>query len=350
LKKNSILKLVIIILILLFFILLLFLLTLLLYASSDNHEMKQGTITINNDINSRNTNLDNLNIVNNKNISSKNTTNENMTNYTSNRNMSNENIIDENASREKKSREKSVENIKYPIESEYITSIDTLLVNLKSKGMKFSSIEDELGEGIELENGYYSYLDGTVKIKKSRNNIVLNIIFSKDYKEQIFSSFENTDTLEDIYFFNSDNCYGSVEEGFLGYRTDKLYYFIYEDEISVYGYSYIKNTDFELALAKYIEDNNLEKFVNKTIHEFTEYENYDCDFSDEHAYINFSSYGLEFKINDNNSKGIILYNNYCFSSKTKQYVIDGLITFNNSENSIEKAEKERRMGKLEIRD
>ena len=166
-KKNSILKLVIIILILLFFILLLFLLTLLLYASSDNHEMKQGTITINNDINSRNTNLDNLNIVNNKNTSSKNTTNENMTNNTSNRNMSNENIIDENASREKKSREKSVENIKYPIESEYITSIDTLLVNLKSKGMKFSSIEDELGEGIELENGYYSYLDGTVKIKKS---------------------------------------------------------------------------------------------------------------------------------------------------------------------------------------
>ena len=210
-----------------------------------------------------------------------------------------------------------IDNINNPKESNTIHSIDTILTNLKANGMKFSSIKMLLGEGEELDDGYVSYLDGTVKLRLVNNGIVRNIVFSRNYKDRLFKNFDNKATLEEIYINNPNNFYGGTEEGYLGYRTDELYYFIYEDEISIYGYSYSKNTLFENTLKKYIENNNLEKFIKLIMGQLPTYDYCEYDEQNQNANIMFSSYGIEVNIKNNNPKGVILYNNYYFTDYTK---------------------------------
>lgn len=235
-----------------------------------------------------------------------------------------------------------IDNINNPKESNTIHSIDTILTNLKENGMKFSSIKMLLGEGEELDDGYVSYLDGTVKLRLVNNGIVRNIVFSRNYKDRLFKNFDNKATLEEIYINNPNNFYGGTEEGYLGYRTDELYYFIYEDEISIYGYSYSKNTLFENTLKKYIENNNLEKFIKLIMGQLPTYDYCEYDEQNQSANIMFSSYGIEVNIKNNNPKGVILYNNYYFTDYTKKLVKNGYVTFKNNESSIEKVEIERR--------
>lgn len=235
-----------------------------------------------------------------------------------------------------------IDNINNPKESNTIHSIDTILTNLKENGMKFSSIKMLLGEGEELDDGYVSYLDGTVKLRLVNNGIVRNIVFSRNYKDRLFKNFDNKATLEEIYINNPNNFYGGTEEGYLGYRTDELYYFIYEDEISIYGYSYSKNTLFENTLKKYIENNNLEKFIKLIMGQLPTYDYCEYDEQNQNANIMFSSYGIEVNIKNNNPKGVILYNNYYFTDYTKKLVKNGYVTFKNNESSIEKVEIERR--------
>ena len=235
-----------------------------------------------------------------------------------------------------------IDNINNPKESNTIHSIDTILTNLKANGMKFSSIKMLLGEGEELDDGYVSYLDGTVKLRLVNNGIVRNIVFSRNYKDRLFKNFDNKATLEEIYINNPNNFYGGTEEGYLGYRTDELYYFIYEDEISIYGYSYSKNTLFENTLKKYIENNNLEKFIKLIMGQLPTYDYCEYDEQNQNANIMFSSYGIEVNIKNNNPKGVILYNNYYFTDYTKKLVKNGYVTFKNNESSIEKVEIERR--------
>ena len=235
-----------------------------------------------------------------------------------------------------------IDNINNPKESNTIHSIDTILTNLKENGMKFSSIKMLLGDGEELDDGYVSYLDGTVKLRLVNNGIVRNIVFSRNYKDRLFKNFDNKATLEEIYINNPNNFYGGTEEGYLGYRTDELYYFIYEDEISIYGYSYSKNTLFENTLKKYIENNNLEKFIKLIMGQLPTYDYCEYDEQNQNANIMFSSYGIEVNIKDNNPKGVILYNNYYFTDYTKKLVKNGYVTFKNNESSIEKVEIERR--------
>lgn len=235
-----------------------------------------------------------------------------------------------------------IDNINNPKESNTIHSIDTILTNLKENGMKFSSIKMLLGDGEELDDGYVSYLDGTVKLRLVNNGIVRNIVFSRNYKDRLFKNFDNKATLEEIYINNPNNFYGGTEEGYLGYRTDELYYFIYEDEISIYGYSYSKNTLFENTLKKYIENNNLEKFIKLIMGQLPTYDYCEYDEQNQNANIMFSSYGIEVNIKNNNPKGVILYNNYYFTDYTKKLVKNGYVTFKNNESSIEKVEIERR--------
>ena len=238
-----------------------------------------------------------------------------------------------------------IDNVKYPEESKTIKSVDPLLKELKNNGMKFSSIKDILGEGTELENGYFSYLNGTIKLRIVNNSIVRNIVYSRNYKEKIFKNFDNNATIEEIYYENPNNCYGGVNQGYLGYRTNQLYYFIYDDEISVYGYSYKKNDLFEDTLKRYIKDNDFDKFVKLITGQLPTYDYFEYNEKEKTANIMFSSYGIEVNMKNNSSKEIILYNNYCFTDYTKDLVKYGLITFKNDENSIEKMEIQRRNNK-----
>ncbi len=234
------------------------------------------------------------------------------------------------------------------VERTHITDDSSIIVTnsylnkLLMNSMYLSEIKEELGEGKELKDGYTSYQNGTIKIRTVPTKAVRNIIFSEDYEGNITSKINSRMSLTEINNINSKNAFGSIQDGYLGYKEGNFYLFFYNDEISVYSYSYKYNKDFEELLSQYTETKDLDTFVNKLINKWKVYDYYEYDEKEKNAYILYSNRGIEINIKNNDSKGITLYNNYYFTDKTKEYVKNGLITLDSKNDLLDKMEKERR--------
>lgn len=213
---------------------------------------------------------------------------------------------------------------------------------LSAMNMNIGALENYLGESEELENGYKSYGDREIFIKATLENTVRNIIFTEKYDEDIIKKVNTKTSLKEILELYPKNTFGSLNQGYLGYLTKDFYYFFYDDEVSVYGYTYKVNENFERILSRYLEDNDLDKFVNSIKASVRYYDYLEYDPEIKKAHIMFSNRGIEIDIEENNPKGIILYNNYFLTDVTKKFVESDQITLNAEEDSVEKFEKQRR--------
>ena len=215
------------------------------------------------------------------------------------------------------------------------------LERLVSNQMFLSSIKEYLDEGKESENGYISYENGTIKLKLAPNDSVMNIIFSEDYGYSILTDIESDTPLTKIYELHNDNTFGSLSDGYLGYRSNNLYYFFYGDETSVYGYSYRRNDTFEKLLEEYLNNKDLDKFITELSEKMLSYDVLEYDKDIKKATMIFPTRGIEIKIEDNNPKGITLYSNYYFTDMTKEMVKNGKISYS-TDDLVEKYEIQRR--------
>lgn len=240
-----------------------------------------------------------------------------------------------------KEEEAEVDKISITEDSSIIVS-NTYLDKLLMNSMYFSEIEEDLGEGKELGNGYTSYLDGTIKIRTVPTKAVRNIIFSNNYEGTITSKINSGMSLREIYNINSENAFGSLEKGYLGYKDADYYLFFYNDEVSVYNYTYSYNKIFEQLLSEYLKTKDLDTFVNRLVGKWKAYDYYEYDKENKNAYILYSNRGIEIDIKNNDSKGIILYTNYYFTDETKEYVKNDLITLDSKTDLLDKIEKQRR--------
>ncbi len=222
-----------------------------------------------------------------------------------------------------------------------ITIISKELRKLIDGNMFFRFIKDELGEGIELKNGYTSFKDGEILLK-ILNSKVRNIVFTKKYPSEIINNIKVGTNLEKVKEVCKDASKENNTEKYILYRTADVYIFFYEDEVSAYGYSYFENTLFEEYLEQYLEDKNLDEFVTKVLKKWTNYDKNEYDPDKQNAHITFPSRGVEIKIDNNNSYGITLYNNYFFTEKSKEFVKSGKIQINAEEDLLELMEINRR--------
>lgn len=219
--------------------------------------------------------------------------------------------------------------------------LDRLVLN----NMYVSSIENYLTEAIELEDGYVSYPNERLKLKLAPNKTVQNIVFFEDYEGNILSDITMEMSLDEILELHPDNSSGSLSDGYLGYRNGDLYYFFYKDEVSVYGYSYKKNENFEKLLTAYIEDKDLDKFVEGLKSKLKVYDEFEYDSEIKKLYMTFPTRGIEIDIEDNDPKGITLYSNYYFTDTTKEFVKNGIISLNSKIDLVQKYESARRESK-----
>ena len=219
---------------------------------------------------------------------------------------------------------------------------DSYLFSLSVNSFYFDAIKETIGEGIDLENGYTSYLDGTMKLRTVPTGGVRNIVFSKKYDGMITSKISANEELKKIKEIEPDNAFGSLSEGYLGYREDNFYVFFYENETSFYPYSYQNNKTFESILKDYIEDRNLEYFVKNLKSRWLAYDHFEYDLENNSADILYSTRGVHIKINNNNSRGITLYSNYYFTDYTESLVKKGIIDFEPGVDLVEKTDLERR--------
>lgn len=226
--------------------------------------------------------------------------------------------------------------------SSNIFSDNSILFKLAAKKSYFSSIESLVEEDEELENGYISYNDGQIKIRKSLVDTVRHIIFTSKYEGKITSEIDMSTPLKDILKRYPENSFGSIDEGYLGYITNDYYYFFYKDEISIYSYTYEENKQFEKLLKNYLESKDLDKFISGINANYRVYDYLEYNPEIQKAYVVFANRGIEIDIEENNPKGITLYTNYSFSDDTKKYVREGTISLNSHEDLVNKKEIERR--------
>lgn len=231
--------------------------------------------------------------------------------------------------------------IKYPEIQTMYTPNEYLQV-LTAAGMSPKWIAKSLGEGKEQENGYTSYLEGKILTRTTNVNTIRNIVFTNKYEDEVVKNIKVKTPLSDIEKMYKNKTYGSVNEGYLGYYTDNYYYFFYDDEISVYPISYYENEEFEKILIEYLENKDLEIFINSIKNTLKDYDYFEYDPEIGKAHIMFSHKGYEIDIEENNSSGIILYSNYYLTDTTRELILKDKITFKEKENAVDKIEKERR--------
>ncbi|MBQ7409995.1 MAG: hypothetical protein IJW20_01260 [Clostridia bacterium] len=206
----------------------------------------------------------------------------------------------------------------------------------------FSQIASELGEGTELDNGYTSYKDGLIKIRTVDTGAVRNIIYDSSYETYYTNQIKNGMSLKEIEEYEPKHDFGSVEEGYLGYRQFSFYIFFYPEEVSVYSYAYRENEKFEWILSEYLEDGDLEQFVDRIKKKWKVYDKLEYNPETQSAYILISTRGVEIDIKNNNPKGVKLYSNYYFTDYTRQLVKNGKISFEANTDLVNEVEKERR--------
>ena len=203
---------------------------------------------------------------------------------------------------------------------------------------------EELGEEdqIEREDGYKSYKNGNVLIDEYEySKRARNIIFSNEYKSGILVDVTMQDSLQSILEKYPEPSFGSVKDGYLGYRTKDVYIFFYDNEISVYGYSYTENKMMENYIEEYFQTRDLNLFKKRMVVTFDNFYQYTYDEEKQDLYLSYPSMGLEIDIKGNDPTGITLYQNYYFTDKTKKFVKDGLIKLEANVDFLEKIEKER---------
>ena len=223
-----------------------------------------------------------------------------------------------------------------------ILSNNNITYTLYSNSSYFSHISDMMGEGREEKNGYTSYKNGEILIRQSPIKTVRNMIFTNLYSDEVARENIRVGTsLKDIKDQYPNNAFGGINEGYLGYISDYYYYFFYPNEISIYTYSYSKNTKFEKALVEYLESKDLETFIIKLKGGFEVYDSFEHDEGSDDLTMIYSNRGIEIKIRKNDPKGIILHNNYYFTETTRDLVKEGVISFSNDD-LVDIYEKERR--------
>ena len=202
---------------------------------------------------------------------------------------------------------------------------NNMLLNLANKNMYYSNSVFVDQNKIELENGYYSYDDGTMYAKLAGGRVI-NIVLTKKYTEQIAYKTKVGTSLQEVNEHFSNLAFGSVKDGYLGYRTRTYYVFLYEDQISLYEYRYAQNNYFDKYLKDYCSTGNLQKLYEDFTGEWTNY--FENEYNPEigRLKLTFPTRGIDIDITNNNSTGIKIYSNYYLTDTVKELIKSNKIT------------------------
>lgn len=204
-----------------------------------------------------------------------------------------------------------------------------------------NTIFTEFDSREELGNGYYAYKNGTM-ITKLQSGRIINLVLTRDFDEKIGKNIYVTTPLEEIYEQYSKVSFGSVDEGYLGYRTDKEYTFFYEDEVSIYASQYTERKEFDEYLLEYCNTGNLEKLYSDFTQNWRNFYENEYDSELQKLKLTYPSRGIKIDIEGNDSRGIKIYNNYYLTDTVKELIEDYKITLVADKDLVHEIEQERR--------
>lgn len=190
-------------------------------------------------------------------------------------------------------------NTQFDIQSNYIKTLLENDWNKKFLNVTFSE---------DLEDSYKLYSVENLKVKYNGEK-VFNLIFLDTYEGNILNGLTTKSTLSEVIEKLGKPSFGDVEDNVIGYKSNELYVFFTEDEISVYRGPNVENTEeFINIVNSYLKEDNLKKFVSDVTDLWTDYDSYYYD-----AYtvnLQYVSKGIKIKYGIDGNHGITFYKNY----------------------------------------
>lgn len=171
-----------------------------------------------------------------------------------------------------------------------------------------------------LYNGYDIYLEEGIEVRKIQGKIY-NIVFTENYNEPVVNDIRTTDTLQNIRLKLGEPSFEDKGNGVIGYKGENYYVFFGNNEISIY-----RNDNYDVSklmslLTEYRSDSvDLLEFMDKLTDLWPDYNEYTYNASS--VYISYALKGFEIKINYNNERGFIFYNNFDISESELENYLD----------------------------
>ena len=120
-----------------------------------------------------------------------------------------------------------------------------------------------LGTRESIFDDYHIYFDEGIKVRII-NNKIYNIVFDKNYKENVLNTFFPGMDLRDVKSSLGEPTFENDELKIIGYKNQSIYVFFTEDEISIYRKDQTDTDDFFKLADEYLEQNiDLLEFMNQ---------------------------------------------------------------------------------------
>ncbi len=164
-----------------------------------------------------------------------------------------------------------------------------------------------LGTRESIFEGYYEYFDEGIKTKTVSGKI-FNIIFTKKYNQNVVDGIYPGMDLSSIKNILGTPSFEDEERKVIGYKGKNVYVFFYNDEISIYRNINIDINEFFELVDRFLDDElDLLDFMNKLTYIWPDYSEYEYD--EKGAFISYPLKGIEIRIGQEGTNGIIIYNN-----------------------------------------
>ena len=174
-----------------------------------------------------------------------------------------------------------------------------------------AEIKKVLGNIEKTEEDYDIYNNASIKTKTINLN-VFNIIFTKNYENEVFSGIKTgLDNKEIIKILGKPTFENQEANKLIGYKTDNYYAFFTEGNISVYRIEHFnenKNEEFAKLVTELLESKDYTKFLNVVTEIYPEFSNYKKESNEIEIF--YPQIGFSFSLNTKGKSGITIYNNY----------------------------------------
>lgn len=170
-----------------------------------------------------------------------------------------------------------------------------------------------------IYDGYDIYFDEGVEVRKLQGK-VYNIIFKDKYPYEIINNLTVNSTQNEIGLELGVPTFKDAETGTIGYKGRNIYVFFSEGQVSVYRREVVNVNELLSLLDKFKkEEIDILELMNELTYLWPDYNEYIYDASS--LYISYPLKGFEIKVNYENERGIIFYNNF----NAKEYTISSYL-------------------------
>lgn len=189
-----------------------------------------------------------------------------------------------------------------------LTIVSPILSDIVNNNWIYNQVN--LGTKESTIDNYEIFFDEGYKVRKIGSEIY-NIVFTKDYRSPVIENISTLTKMEDVEKNLGIPTFKNEEFNIIGYKSNSIYIFFSEDEISVYPVEKYNEEDskkFGKIFSELNKTGDIETFLNKLTDLYPDYESY-YNIND-FIKISYPLKGFEVTLGASNNNGITIYKNF----------------------------------------